>query len=74
MLLAVEVAQFLTDMETILEMKNGSTLPSTQISSSRIILLLDGKKIGYGEVRRVGTTWGIQVTELSTNPTHSPQS
>lgn len=74
MLLSVEIAQLSTNMKTVLEVKSGTKLPAAEIFSLKIILLLDGQKIGYGEVLRIGNTWGIQVTELGKISTHSQQS
>ncbi|RDB31826.1 hypothetical protein HAT2_00065 [Candidatus Similichlamydia laticola] len=54
-------------------MRPGIKIPTAEVFSSKIVLLLDGQKIGYGEVLKIGNTWGIQVTELERATARSQQ-
>ncbi len=62
--LVVEVTRMRMSVQKLLELKPGDTLPLDAQFEKGIDLMINGRKVGAGELLRMGDCLGVRITEL----------
>ncbi|MBJ7449240.1 MAG: type III secretion system cytoplasmic ring protein SctQ [Parachlamydiales bacterium] len=62
--ISVQIAQIKINADQLLALRPGNVLELEQNASSMVNLMANGKKIGKGQLLRIGETLGVRITEL----------
>ena len=59
-----ELAQIETSVQKLLELAPGNMLDLSLSSDSAVLLVVNGKIIGKGEIIKIGETLGVRILEI----------
>lgn len=63
-LIKVEIGQIEMPLERFLKLEEGNLLEIDTLNNESVILTLNGRAIGRGQLIRIGTTLGVRITNL----------
>ncbi len=66
-MMTVELSRVQLNVKQVIEMRPGSTLELPEPKQNSVDLVVEGKKVGQGELIKVGETIGVRILQMGKN-------